>query len=131
MDRRRTGRAQRVEDPCRPRRDELLVVARRQCADPRVEQLHDVGPRARLRDRVGRERPAQLVEERRPDTGFAVHQRLRDDEVARGTSFHEVPRDGEGAAAEADDGLFAAKLAANEPDRVEHGTHTFLEGSRP
>ena len=42
VDRRRVDRG---EDLRRPRRDELLVVGGRERADPRVEQLHDVGAR--------------------------------------------------------------------------------------
>ena len=108
-----------VEDPRRPRRDELGVVGRREVPDPRVEQLHEVGARARLRERVRRERVGELVEQRAPDLGLGVHQRLRHRELARRLALDEVARDGERPAEEADDRLLGRELAAHDADRLE------------
>ena len=56
-----------------------------------------------------------------PDGRLAVHQGLRDREVARGLPLDEVAGDRERAAAEADDGLLRLQLAADGADRVEDG----------
>ena len=66
------------EDPRRPRRDELVVVGRRERADPRVEELHDVGAGPRLRRDVRRRSSrASFSSSARQTVGLAVHQRLR------------------------------------------------------
>ena len=119
VDRRHARVAQRVEHAPRPRRDELGVVGRREVPDPRVEELHEVGARARLRHRVRRERVGELVEQRAPDLGLGVHQRLRHGELARRLALDEVAGDGERPAEEADDRLLGRELAAHDADRLE------------
>ena len=68
-------------------------------------------PACGLRDRVGGEGRRELLEQRVPDGRLAVHQRLRDREVARRLALDEVPGNGERAAAEADDRLLGRELA--------------------
>ena len=110
VDRRHVDRG---EDPRRVRRDELLVVRRRERADPRVEELDHVGARrATLRGHVARERVRELLHQRVPDVRLAVHQRLHRREVAARLPLDEVAGDGERPAAEADDRLVVARARA-------------------
>ncbi len=106
--------------------DELLVVGRRERADPRVEQLHDVGARTRLRRDVRGEAVGELVHQRAPHAGLAVHERLHGRELARRLTLDEVAGDGEGAAAEADHRLLGLELAAHDADRLEHRRERLL-----
>ena len=101
-------------------RDELLVVGRRERADPRVEELHDVGARARLRGDVRRR------SSRRASPSARARPRAREyisafdgRELARRPALDEVAGDGERPAAEADDRLLGGELAAHDPDRLE------------
>src|SRR5581483_824155 len=106
-------------------------VGGREHAGPGVEELHRVGAGARLRERVRGERLGELLEQARPDARLAVHERLRDREVARRPPLDEVAGDGERPAAEADDRLVGAELAADGGDRVEHRRDRAGELERP
>ena len=99
--------------------DELLVVARRERADPRVEHLDDVGARARLRGDVARELLGQLVKQRVPDAGVVRHQRLRARKVAARLALDEIAGDRERTAAKADECLPGVELASHQPHRLE------------
>ena len=130
MDRRHPRVAQRVEHARRPRRDELLVIGRRKRADPRVEQLHDVGAGTRLHKDVRRECVAQRVEERRPHVRLGVHEPLRHGEVTRRPAFDEVAGDSERSAAEPDQRLIVAQRPTDGGDRLEHRADTIDDARR-
>ena len=108
------------------RRDELVVVDRREDADPRVEELDHARPGRRLRPNVPGERVRELPHQRVPGRSVVTHQRLDLEEVAARASFDEVAGDRERSAAEADDRLLGRELGAHEAHRLEHR----LEGVR-
>ena len=87
----------------RVRQDVLAVVARGQRADPGVEELD--GARAGqdlLAEELARDR-GQLLQQRVPHVGSAVHQRLGVGVVAARTALDEVGRERERRAGEADE----------------------------
>ena len=108
------------EDPGRVGRGEPLVVGRRQRADPRVEDLDHVGAGAHLPVHVAGEGVGELVQQRVPDGGLAVHHRLHLRELAARLALDQVAGHGERAPAEADDGLVGVELRAHQAYRLEH-----------
>ena len=95
----------------RVRRDELLVVGRREHADPRVEELDRVSTGRGERRDVRRELIGEPLHERMPHRRLAVHERLRPREVAARLALDEIARDGERSAAEADERALGVELA--------------------
>ena len=120
------GTSTAAEDARRVRLHELLVVGRRERADPGVEELDHVRARAHLAADVARERVGQLLHQRVPGLRLGVHHPLHVQEVAAGLALDQVAGDGERAAAEADHGLVGAQLAPDDRDRFEDERHRFL-----
>ncbi len=112
-----------VEDSFRIRRDELLVVVAGEGADPGVEELNRIRARLDGRAQIGLRGHGELLAQRVPDLGRAVHAALRDRELTRRPALDEVARDRERAAAEADERLLGSERGAHEPHRVEDERH--------
>ena len=116
----------RGEDARRVRLHELLVVRRRERADPRVEELDHVRAGAHLAADVARERVGELLHQRVPRRRLGVHHPLHVQELAARLALDQVAGDGERAAAEADHRLVGAQLAAHDRDRLEDERHRLL-----
>src|SRR5438128_6510813 len=114
------------ENPRGIRRNELLVVGRRERADPRVEHLDHVGARTHLAVDVPRELIGELLHQRVPHGGLAVHHPLHVREVAGWLSLDQVTGDREWATAEADHGSLGGELLADQPHGFEDERRGFL-----
>ena len=112
--------AHRVEDPPRVGQRELAVVARRERAHPRVEDLHGLGSRLDLGEQVIGDDGGEGVREPVPRLGLAVHQGLGSRVVARRAALDGVRGEGEGGPREPDEGHAAGELHAQQADGVEH-----------
>ena len=119
VDARQAGVGQPLQHAGGVREHQLAVVALRERTGPGVEELHgvdagvDLGAQERQR-RVG-EGGAQRV----PGVRLGVHQRLGALVVAARAALHEVGREGERRAREADE-RGVAELADEQPHRVGH-----------
>src|SRR4051812_26783460 len=107
------------EDRADVRLDVLAVVGGAEPTHPAVEQLDDVGAGRDLGAKVGGDHRRQPAHQLVPGIGLAVHERLRDREVARWPAFDQVAGEGERRAREADDAGPPVELAPDEPDRLE------------
>ena len=76
VDHRRAVPADGLEHPARPGRREALVVARAEGADPRVEELQDLGAGRELGEQVGDHGVGEQVHEPREGRRLAVHELL-------------------------------------------------------
>ena len=81
------------EDTRRIRGDVLAVVAGRERAHPRVEQLDHVGAGARLRGDVAGEHVGEPLEQRVPDRRLRQHQLLCDRELTARLALDQVAGD--------------------------------------
>ena len=115
-----------AEDPLRVRRDELLVVLDRERADPAVEELDRVGARLDLGPDVAEERLAEALHQLVPDLRRAEHAGLRLRELAGRLALDQVARNGERAAAEADERPVRHQRLADDPDCLEDERHRVL-----
>ena len=114
------------EDARRVGLHELLVVGRRQRADPGVEELDHVGSRPHLGLDVAGKGVRELLHQRVPGLRVGVHHPLDVQELAARLPLDQVPGDGERAAAEADHGLVGTQLAPHDRDGLEDERHRLL-----
>ena len=100
-------------------KDVAAIVFHAEASDPAVENLDDVGPGAHLIGGIGGGHRNQLAHQCVPVSGRVVHHFLGVDVVARASTFDHVAGEGEGSAAESDDGerspkCFATSATASE-----------------
>ena len=114
---RRDGRDP-LEDRADVRQDVRLVVGRPEHAHPAIEELDDLDAGVDLGAEVPHDHLGQLPHQRMPGLGLAVHERAGDRVLARRPALDQVAREGERRAGEADDGLLAVELGADQPDRL-------------
>jgi hypothetical protein len=96
------------------------VIIRRETADPAVEQLQRLRPRARLRRQVAADQVCELAQQQVPGGWCLVHERFGLGECATGSAFDRVAREREWRTCESDQRHVRRQRTPCESDRVHH-----------